>query len=202
MKKALLSAGLMLMFSVTMLLGTTYAWWSEEIVVRDNTITTGKLEMTAEFKDPNVEMDWVNFEDGNSLFEVTNLQPGFVTTREVKVTNDGTIPMAFKVSAIHGTAQYGDRSRTTDVQLSQALQLTVKLNERHLYTGGLPSSISSPYIVLEKGESITFTVTLTIPTTLEDCEGMEVFFPITFEAEQVARVQSQQLFDELLNPIQ
>jgi hypothetical protein len=208
MKKSLFSAALMLVFSVTMLLGTTYAWWSETIVVKDNALTTGKLEMRAEYRSTSKpDNPWTDFESGKSLFEYVNnvdqkkyIEPGFEAGREVRITNDGTIPMAFKVFANHGTAQYNGGTRETDEELANAVNVKVSLGSRQLYSGSLPDGLSSPYIVLQPGEDITFTVELSIPTTVENAEDMGLFFPITFQAEQLGKVKTEDLFNKFLQP--
>jgi predicted ribosomally synthesized peptide with SipW-like signal peptide len=205
MKKTLMSAALMLAFSVTMLLGTTYAWWSETIVVEDNSITTGKLEMTVSYQDTKGDPDvWYPAENnGRSFFEANNWQPGDSTSRNIKIKNDGTIPMAFNMNVELADANFGSKP-ASDLHLAQTINVNVKLGSRQLYNGSLPNGQTTPYIVLEKGEEIVFTVTLTLPTDLElnDSESMGIYFPVTFDAQQVAKVQDQLLLDKYLRVIE
>jgi predicted ribosomally synthesized peptide with SipW-like signal peptide len=206
MKKTLLSAALMMVFSVTMLLGTTYAWWSETIEVNNNQISTGKLEMTATYIDPfNIVKDedgkdiWYDFESGKSLFEVIKLEPGFDTTRDVNIKNDGTIPMVFKASS----------TLSGDEELNEALKLQINLGSRTLYNGStsLFDGTNSPYIVLQPGEDITFRVKLSFPNTeftVNDAyEGMTIKFPIVFEAKQVNQLKHEGInyLDKNLQPV-
>lgn len=193
MKKALFSAGLMLMFSVTMLLGTTYAWWSEEIVVDENIIQMGNLDMKVELADPeewesNNEI-WYELteETTTGLFETSTshrIEPGSTDYRLVKVTNTGSIPLAFrwvvKAEVANGLYEF----MNLEVVPNDGAAESIVLNS---YNG------ASEYIVLQPNEVATFRVTYTVSTDLGGeegtyGEGLSFPFTVTFEAEQVGKV--------------
>jgi hypothetical protein len=193
MKKTLLSAALMMVFSVTMLLGTTYAWWSETIVVDENILQMGDLDLKVELADPAEDVNgvrtWYNLGDEyttTGIFETTKtLEPGSTDTRVVRVTNDGSIPLAFNV--------FVDVDETN--QLIPYVDFTVTgagLNYTHTIY-----DISSGWIVLQPGEVIDFNVTYNVKTTLGDTdngffgEGLDLPFTVTFKAEQLAAVDLQ-----------
>src|SRR5690554_3644194 len=102
MKKALLSTIAMLVLSLTLLAGTTFAWFSQKQVSNDNTMTFGTFKMELEIQDADEPGDeWYPYLDGKSLFEHTKhyngtvVQPGMTFTKKVKVKNMGQIDFGF-----------------------------------------------------------------------------------------------------------
>jgi hypothetical protein len=97
MRKTILSAALMIVFSMTMLVGTTYAWWSEEIVTA-NKLEMGHLDIDLEIYDEATKT-WVNLNELtiNAIFYNENAQPGDEETKTVRIINKGSIPISYRL---------------------------------------------------------------------------------------------------------
>jgi Camelysin metallo-endopeptidase len=98
MRKTLLSAALMIVFSMTMLVGTTYAWWSEEIVVTGNKLETGHLDIDLEIYDEATKK-WVNLNELSikAIFYNDNVKPGDEESKTVRIINKGSIPISYRI---------------------------------------------------------------------------------------------------------
>lgn len=105
MKKALLSAIAMLVLSLTLLVGTTFAWFSETVTSKGNAIKFGTFDMVLEIRDADApeghkDAEWVTMAGKYAIVEqfrnIDNVavQPGMVLTKEVKVVNNGSIDFA------------------------------------------------------------------------------------------------------------
>lgn len=184
MRKTLLSCALMLLFSAVMLFGTTYAWFTDDFVVEDNSVILGKLDMDVVYADPSEalegEITWYDFTNGSQLFDVikdnsgVRLQPGSRIVRLVKVMNVGNIDMSVQLAI---TNKLG------------AIPLVYSIE----YSGSeIPAG---KYIYIPAGGEKVFTVTVTVPTYLgnEYMEACELF-DFNVHAEQYLRVEADTLY--------
>ena len=75
-KRALLVSVLSLFVCFTMLIGTTYAWFTDSVTSSGNIIKTGTLEVTLEYakKAPEKDEDWIDASAG-SIFTTPNGSP-------------------------------------------------------------------------------------------------------------------------------
>lgn len=207
MKKALISATLMFFFSLTMLFGSTYAWWSEEIVVRNNEIRMGNLNIKADIADADQTLEeatWYDLETvpSRSIFEVVNQQPGSWDHRFVKITNTGSIPLAYRVIT----------ETPTDVPsgLNDFIKFTLELKDSVYNNFCFPVSFgrfeTNAFIVLQPGESHVFYVKYDILTTLGDQDGMfgengSLKFVVKIQAKQIAEAETLGCVFELVDGV-
>ena len=186
MRKSLLSCALLLVFSVVMLFGTTYAWFSDDFVVEKNSVQLGKLEMNVEYGDPIIKDDngdqiWYEFTPARHLFEVTKdnyqvtVQPGSVITRVVKVENKGNINMAIRA----GFTNLGDEF---DINYS------LTYNNRELLGEDL-------YVSVPVGGYVVLKATITVSKDLDnDMENITNFFDFFVHAEQLTRYPGKVIY--------
>ncbi|HEY8364222.1 MAG TPA: hypothetical protein VIK84_01510 [Haloplasmataceae bacterium] len=175
MKKAILSAALLFVFSLTMFLGTTYAWFSETIVVSNNAIRTGTFDVDFLIADVEEPETWYNLDvEGSKIFDNDYLYPGYCDGRLLKVTNTGEIDVAFTIKTYNGY--------WTNEALKDAITFTVE---------GIGSSKYfdidfNEYLVLRPGETVTFAVYYQISESLGNI-GQEQWltFDLKLEAIQV-----------------
>ena len=73
-KKALFSSVMALILCFTMLLGTTYAWFTDSVISSGNIVQTGTLEVTLEYKTP-TDTEWQDASEG-AIFNYSNWEPG------------------------------------------------------------------------------------------------------------------------------
>ncbi len=185
LKKALFSCALLFLFSIAMLAGTTYAWFNENVVIEETQIIMGHLDVKVELNDPD-EGDgeqWYtlgNDEQYNTtgIFETVRNEPGSTATRRVKVSNVGTIPLAFRVNTnileTSGMKNYVDFIVTYD-------DINYQVHNGPIFD-------TTPFLALQPGESATFTVTYVISTELGNwAENANYNVKVVIQAEQLAR---------------
>ena len=93
-KRSLSSSIVSLVLCFVMLVGSTFAWFTDTATSEDNIIQTGKLDIGMYWSDNN--QDWHNTEGDSAtpIFNYDNWEPGYTEVRYIKVTNDGSL--AFK----------------------------------------------------------------------------------------------------------
>lgn len=100
-KKSIITSALMLMVMVTLLVGTSLAWFNVTVVNEGNVITSGDLEVQFLMSDDLV-FDGTDQDlavDSTPAFVFDEFaQPGDQVTRYLKVTNLGTIDLAYEVA--------------------------------------------------------------------------------------------------------
>ena len=103
-KKALLSSVFALVVCVSMLLGTTFAWFTDSVTSSGNIIQSGTLKVAMYWaegsEDPASEQTvWEDASSG-AIFNHTNWEPGFSQARHVRITNDGTLGFKYQVRIV------------------------------------------------------------------------------------------------------
>ena len=117
-KRALVASVLMLTLCFTMLLGTTFAWFTDSVTSSGNIIKSGKLDVEMYWADgtkavPADDNGWTDASTG-AIFNYTLWEPGFVQVRHIKIANEGTLSLKYKVQIVaNGTVS--DLSDVIDV---------------------------------------------------------------------------------------
>ena len=101
-KRALFSSLMALVLCFAMLLGTTFAWFTDSVTVDGNVIKSGTLDVNMEWangkEDPNAAT-WVDATEG-PIFNNDLWEPGYTEARHIKVTNDGTLALNWKLAVV------------------------------------------------------------------------------------------------------
>ena len=101
-KRSLLNSVVSMVLCISMLLGTTFAWFTDVAVSSGNIIQTGSLDIGMYWSDENLASDsdkWHNTE-GNAddpIFYNDKWEPGYTEVRYVKVTNAGSLAFMYKM---------------------------------------------------------------------------------------------------------
>lgn len=188
MKKALLSCALMLVLSLAMLAGTSYAWFSDEQVVEDNSIILGNLEMDVTYTDPTGADEWYSFA-GHELFDIRLVEPGAIYRRAIKVKNTGNINLAVtgKIYGVEG-------------EFAHALSLKLSVNTYN--ENGMEFKLSSDltqytnhYILLTPGQEVVIYIDLLVdgPAVINQYELGRVLFDLKLDAKSELQVKNQKL---------
>ena len=102
-KKPLLMSIVALVLCLSMLLGTTYAWFTDSVTSTGNIIKSGNLDLkvfwTDDVTDPN---SWRDAEDQTSgaIFDYDRWEPGYTCVRYIKIVNNGTLAFKYLLSII------------------------------------------------------------------------------------------------------
>ena len=112
-KRALLSSVVALLVCFTMLLGTTFAWFTDSVTSAGNIIQTGTLDVEMHWADGKTDpanTTWTDASTG-AIFNNDKWEPGYVEVRHIKISNVGTLALKYQ---LHIYAN-GDVSDLTDV---------------------------------------------------------------------------------------
>ena len=99
-KKSLFTSVIALMLCFAMLVGTTYAWFTDSVTSSSNIIQSGNLDIGMYWSENNV--DWKDAEGTNSepVFSYDKWEPGYTEMRYVKVTNEGSLAFQYNMLLI------------------------------------------------------------------------------------------------------
>ena len=114
-KRALLSSVIALLLSFSMLIGTTFAWFTDSVTSSGNIIKSGTLDVEMHWaegtKDPAAtDTAWKDASTG-AIFNNDKWEPGYVEVRHIKISNVGTLALKYQ---LHIFAN-GDVSDLADV---------------------------------------------------------------------------------------
>ena len=117
LKHRLISALLVLVMTISSLVSTTFAWFTDEVTSMGNTIESGSLKVDLLHK---VGADWVSLKDKpeHKVFDYDKWEPGFTLVETLKVQNLGSLALKYRLSVEveAGTAKLGEnRENLADV---------------------------------------------------------------------------------------
>ena len=102
-KKALISSVIALLLCATMLLGITFAWFTDTVTSSGNIIKSGDLEVSLLWAKEYAgeETDWVNVEeDDSAIFNYDLWEPGYSQVRYVKIANTGNLALKYMLNIV------------------------------------------------------------------------------------------------------
>lgn len=94
-KQALLLSVMSLILCISMLVGTTFAWFTDSVSTGKNTIAAGNLDVELEYL---VNGNWEKVTENTNVFEENTLwEPGHTEVVYLKVSNLGTLALDYKL---------------------------------------------------------------------------------------------------------
>ena len=119
-KRVLISSTLAILMCVAMLIGTTFAWFTDTASTAVNKIQAGNLDIEVEYRTSS-EGDWKTLDNATDLFgaEGTLFEPGHTRVVELKIKNAGNLALKYKigmnvVSETAGTNKDGNTYKLSD----------------------------------------------------------------------------------------
>ena len=119
-KRALLSSAFAIMLCAAMLIGTTFAWFTDTASTGVNKIVSGNLDIEVEYRTSS-EGDWKTLDNATDLFgaEGTLFEPGHTRVVELKIKSAGNLALKYKigmnvVSETAGTNKDGNPYKLSD----------------------------------------------------------------------------------------
>ncbi len=99
-KRALLSSALSLLLCITMLIGTTWAWFTDSVTSAGNIIKSGTLDVEMSWADGKENPDSATWKDASTgaIFDYALWEPGYVQVRHVKIANVGTLAFKYQIA--------------------------------------------------------------------------------------------------------
>ncbi len=98
-KRAFLLSVLSIAVCLTMLIGTTFAWFTDTATTGVNVIKSGNLEIGFEYAEGTevpASAAWKNAE-GASIFNYEKWEPGYTVAKHIKITNKGTLAFKYEL---------------------------------------------------------------------------------------------------------
>ena len=114
-KKALFMSMLSLLLCFTMLMGATFAWFTDTVTSKNNIIKSGTLDVEMYWAEGNEDPDadttaWTDASTG-AIFNNDLWEPGYTEVRHIKISNVGTLALKYQLHILAN----GDVSELADV---------------------------------------------------------------------------------------
>ena len=94
--KSLFTSALSLFLCVVMLLGTTFAWFTDVVTSDGNKVVAGTLKVDLELLDKDTK-EWNSVkENKDPIFSHINWEPGYTEVKVLKVENEGSLALKWK----------------------------------------------------------------------------------------------------------
>ena len=120
-KKSLLATVLALCLCFSMLVGTTFAWFTDSTASTGNIIKSGTLEAKLMYSSDNVAFVDVEDDDAEAIFNYDKWEPGYTDMKYIKVVNDGTLAFMWQLYIVpNGTV--GNIADVIDVYVAEVGQ--------------------------------------------------------------------------------
>lgn len=130
-KKALLTSVLSLLLCASMLVGTTFAWFTDSVSTGVNTIASGNLDVDVFYGDPALKQ---SIEGIDTLFNDVKLwEPGAVAYENLTVANLGSLALKYEMSVSFANENYILENGQPTYSLPEILQ--VGISEGYLADG-------------------------------------------------------------------
>lgn len=93
-KRSLIASVLSVLLCIAMLIGTTFAWFTDRVTTVNNKIVAGNLDVELYYKDGE---EYKTVEEDTVLFDEAALwEPGYTQTVYLKVKNEGTLALKYQ----------------------------------------------------------------------------------------------------------
>ena len=180
-KRALVSSALAILMCVTMLIGTTFAWFTDTASTGVNKIVSGNLDVKLMYSTDAIE--WKEATDQTKLFDDNALwEPGYTQVVYLKVVNAGNLALKYEVgfsknyTSNRGKNINGDWYRVDNYLKIGTAETETKFENREDVWSAIAATektlakdvmLTDGWITLEAGkESKPFAVAIYMPTSV------------------------------------
>ena len=117
-KRAIFASVMSLLLCVSMLVGTTFAWFTDAVTSGNNIIKSGNLDVEMYWADgtkavPTVDNGWTDASQG-AIFDYDKWEPGYTQVRHIKLAIKGTLALKYQVSIV-ANGEVSDLANVIDV---------------------------------------------------------------------------------------
>ena len=123
-KRALLTSVLALLMCVTMLIGATFAWFTDTASTGVNKIQAGNLDLEVQYR-TTADGEWKTLDNATDLFgaEDTLFEPGHTRVVELKIANAGNLALKYKIGMNVVSETAGTNKDSKPYKLSNYLKV-------------------------------------------------------------------------------
>ena len=130
-KRALLASVMAVLLCAAMLIGTTFAWFTDSVTSGRNTIVAGNLDVELEYATATEGTlgGWTSVNDATDLFGDGLWEPGYAQVVYLRVRNAGTLALRYQLSMNILSETAGVNVDGQTFNLSDELQYGAVLNQ-------------------------------------------------------------------------
>ena len=116
-KRALAMSFVSVFLCVCMLVGTTFAWFTDSVTSSNNIIKSGTLDVTMEWKDATANGAQQTYKDASTgaIFDYAKWEPGYVAAKNVKISNEGTLALKYQLNIVPSVTPAAGEANLADV---------------------------------------------------------------------------------------
>ncbi len=131
-KRALLASALSLLLCVSMLIGTTFAWFTDSVTSTNNIIKAGNLDVELEYS---TDMStWTKVDTNTNIFKNGALwEPGYTEVVYLRVSNVGSLALKYRLGVNVASEIIGKTEAGVDIKLSDYIEYGVIENVTAAY---------------------------------------------------------------------
>ena len=184
-KRSLFTSVVSLLLCFVMLVGTTFAWFTDSVVSANNIITTGNLDVAMYWSENNT--DWNNAEGlgARPVFDYDNWEPGYTEVRYIKVANEGDLSFKY-LMYINPTGVVGALADVIDVSYDIVTGNDGFTAPTTMYNMGSLRKIGTLSEVIYEEVAIPGGVLLPDGKSSDGCYSGEVVYCVAFHMQELA----------------
>ena len=101
-KRALLASVLSVVVCAAMLVGSTFAWFTDSVTSAGNIIKSGNLKVALEWANGTEALDTAEWKDAstNAIFNYDLWEPGYTEARHVRISNKGNLALKYEIRIV------------------------------------------------------------------------------------------------------
>ena len=101
-KRALLASVLSVVVCAAMLVGSTFAWFTDSVTSAGNIIKSGNLKVALEWANGTEALDTATWQDASTgaIFNYDLWEPGYTEARHVRISNKGNLALKYEIRIV------------------------------------------------------------------------------------------------------
>ena len=124
-KRALISSVVALLVCFSMLIGTTFAWFTDSVTSANNIIKSGNLDVELYYQAEG-QTDWTKVTDTTNVFKENALwEPGHTEVVKLKVVNEGTLALKYQLGVNVASEVGSVNANNTEFKLSDFIKFGI-----------------------------------------------------------------------------
>ena len=141
-KKSLIFSALSLILCCALLIGTTFAWFTDSVTNTGNKIQAGTLDIEVEYR-TSLEGEWKTLDNATDLFgaEGTLFEPGHTRVVELKIKNAGNLALKYKIGMNVVSETAGINKAGNPYKLSDYLKVATTAIQQYPAAGGIAEAM-------------------------------------------------------------
>lgn len=178
-KRALLVSAMAMVICFTMLLGTTFAWFTDSVTSSNNIIKSGTLEVGMYWAEGKNDPSTITTDASTgAIFNYDNWEPAYTEAKHIKIVNEGSLELNYKL-LIEANGTVSELANVIDVYyFDNATQITRVNATSGTHLGTLADILSNT----TKNISETVKGSLTAEGTAGDTTTLTLVFVMDKEA--------------------